>query len=389
MAIEKIEFIADRVGIHPATRQESGYKLDIAAYGVRVTLTDELTELLNANKGAGNLVYRFDVYNAGEEYERTATSPLGSEPIEYTLTKQDARVSGMVRIIPVVTSVCNKVAIYEKRLGIITLNVKATPEEETDYAKDKASLSSLERSAKQAAADAQAALAECIEAREGTEAARAALEGDDTTYIFDGGGADDEYDTDIVIDDFVSENSINPVTSRAIAAKLRLLEADLRAAIVTEVAAAVQEATADLASEVKESIFEVGDIIATVSNTNPATRFGGAWERIGKGKTLVGVDEDDEDFNLPEKTGGSKELQSHSHTGTTGEGIYGDVLRVVSAAGSNYEGNHTPGYASSQFSDLQNARSAHIHEFTTNNTGDGDSGNLQPFITTYFWVKRA
>ena len=51
--------------------------------------------------------------------------------------------------------------------------------------------------------------------------------------------------------------------------------------------------------------FPVGFIIHMMENTNPNGLLIGKWERL-KGRVLVGVDENDPDFNVPNKIGGSK-----------------------------------------------------------------------------------
>lgn len=53
--------------------------------------------------------------------------------------------------------------------------------------------------------------------------------------------------------------------------------------------------------------FPVGSIYLTVENINPADEFGGKWELIAQGRTLVGVDPNDTDFNAPKKVFGEKE----------------------------------------------------------------------------------
>lgn len=58
-------------------------------------------------------------------------------------------------------------------------------------------------------------------------------------------------------------------------------------------------------------VYPVGSIYISINSTNPATLFGGIWERFGNGKTLIGVDESNSSFNTVQKTGGS---WSHSHT---------------------------------------------------------------------------
>lgn len=54
-------------------------------------------------------------------------------------------------------------------------------------------------------------------------------------------------------------------------------------------------------------LYPIGSIYISINSTNPGNIFGGTWERI-KGKMLVGVDEDDSDFNISNKTGGEKEV---------------------------------------------------------------------------------
>lgn len=52
--------------------------------------------------------------------------------------------------------------------------------------------------------------------------------------------------------------------------------------------------------------YPVGSIYLSVNDINPSKWFGGTWEQIAKGRTLVGVDTSDTDFNTVKKTGGSK-----------------------------------------------------------------------------------
>jgi len=66
----------------------------------------------------------------------------------------------------------------------------------------------------------------------------------------------------------------------------------------------------------------VGSIFISVVSTNPNTLFGfGSWSQIAPGRTLVGLDSGDSDFNTVRKTGGAKthtlvsgELATHTHT---------------------------------------------------------------------------
>ena len=54
--------------------------------------------------------------------------------------------------------------------------------------------------------------------------------------------------------------------------------------------------------------FPVGSIYLSVVNTNPSIWFGGTWELISQGRTLVGVDINDTDFNTAKKIGGEKNI---------------------------------------------------------------------------------
>lgn len=67
-------------------------------------------------------------------------------------------------------------------------------------------------------------------------------------------------------------------------------------------------------------IYPIGSIYISVKNVNPQNMFGGTWTSWGAGRVPVGVDINDSDFNVVEKTGGEKkhtmtiaELVTHRH----------------------------------------------------------------------------
>ena len=121
--------------------------------------------------------------------------------------------------------------------------------------------------------------------------------------------------------------------------------------------------------------FPVGSIYLSVVNTNPTKWFGGTWEQIAKGRTLVGVDTSQTEFKTVKKTGGEKthkltvnEIPSHKH-------------RVTS-----YKGNGS-------IEDGYNARMGNgVWEnniYTTAIGGDQPHNNLQPYFTCYIWCRTA
>lgn len=65
----------------------------------------------------------------------------------------------------------------------------------------------------------------------------------------------------------------------------------------------------------------IGSLYFTVTNNNPKNFLGGTWELWGAGRTIVGFDAADPNFNTAEKMGGEKthklteeEMPGHSHT---------------------------------------------------------------------------
>ena len=139
-------------------------------------------------------------------------------------------------------------------------------------------------------------------------------------------------------------------------------------------------------------IYPIGSIYMNVSNVNPNTLFGGTWEEFATGRALVGVDKNDNDFIKPEKTGGSKKMQRHNHSGITGNGQT-NFIRIVGGVGTSFAHNHMPGYSTNEFQDLNNGDNFpganHFHNFETSYTGEGNNGNLQPYITCYIWKRIA
>ena len=94
--------------------------------------------------------------------------------------------------------------------------------------------------------------------------------------------------------------------------------------------------------------YPIGAIYLSATATNPGTIFGGTWAAFGTGRTLVGIDTAQAEFNTVEKTGGHKNLQSHTHTGSSGNaGGHGHTASSGNAGGhghtasSGTTGSHT------------------------------------------------
>lgn len=123
--------------------------------------------------------------------------------------------------------------------------------------------------------------------------------------------------------------------------------------------------------------YPIGSIYLSVNDTNPTNWFDGTWELIAQGRTLVGVDTNDTDFNTVKKTGGSKYIQDHIH-----KDIYDNRGRLI---GTGYwEGGN----------DMYTMRYQGVSAgaMKTGKVGDvqtGNSGNLQPYFTCYIWCRIA
>ena len=134
-------------------------------------------------------------------------------------------------------------------------------------------------------------------------------------------------------------------------------------------------------TEILDMIYPVGSIYISISSSNPSYTMGGTWQRFANGKTLVGVDEYDSDFNSPNRIGGEKahqttveEMPSHSHQFNTEAA--GSPIALGWENGNNSAmraklGNYTLGLP------------------TTSVGGNKPHNNLQPYITVYMWRRTA
>lgn len=114
--------------------------------------------------------------------------------------------------------------------------------------------------------------------------------------------------------------------------------------------------------------FPIGKVEVFFDNDDHSNYLGFEWERTAIGKTPVGIDESDTDFNTIGKTGGEKthkltieEMPKHNH------GVYfqdigasGTVAKVTTA------GNTTP---------------------TSSAGGDQPHNNMQPYEVMAFWKR--
>lgn len=129
--------------------------------------------------------------------------------------------------------------------------------------------------------------------------------------------------------------------------------------------------------------YPVGSIYLSVENINPSKWFGGSWEQIAKGRTLVGVDTSQVEFNTVKKTGGERvhkltvnEMPKHVHKGLT---FWNKPISLDSGT--------IAGYNLAYGNNIISGREDNI--YTTNSGGDQPHNNLQPYFTCYIWCRTA
>lgn len=144
--------------------------------------------------------------------------------------------------------------------------------------------------------------------------------------------------------------------------------------------------------------YPIGAIYISANNTNPANLFGGEWIEFAKGKTLIGVDTTQTEFNTVLKTGGSKTMIHNHGAGTLGANIgafdaditsigYQAVLKRTNDSAFTYGFKGLPSISGS----VSNSRIAHNTPVygTTEDSSSSTSSNLQPYITCYMWKRTA
>lgn len=216
------------------------------------------------------------------------------------------------------------------------------------------------------------------------------------------------------------------------------LEMDSAGLVSMEAFQELKEQVGKLNQNLLEKVYPVGSIYISAVNTDPGTIFGGSWERFAKGRTLVGVDEKETEFQKYGNLGGHKEMQSHSHsftgssvtTSTTGSHTHTFTGTAVNtnttgnhshkvnnvhfyekavAKGTNYArwnsdgksvtndwgdittaGNHSHS-VTAKGSNSTTGNHAHtlITEGSIGKTGSGNAGNMPPYITVYLWRRVA
>jgi len=121
-------------------------------------------------------------------------------------------------------------------------------------------------------------------------------------------------------------------------------------------------------------IYPVGSIYISTVSTNPGTLLGiGTWVAFGVGKTLVGLNGAETEFDVVEETGGEKthtllttEIPAHTHAIGAADGAASTAYAIPASLGTAYS------------------------DIVSKSTGGGGAhNNLQPYIVVYMWKRTA
>lgn len=135
--------------------------------------------------------------------------------------------------------------------------------------------------------------------------------------------------------------------------------------------------------------YSVGDILTTINEASPAARWPGTvWAAMAPGRTLVGVDPADLDFDAPGKTGGEK-----AHALTLAEGPSHDHQITAEQPWLYYGGAATT--TADNFKKIAGAipgasQLTASGEVRTGASGSGAPHNtMPPYETVYYWKRTA
>lgn len=168
-------------------------------------------------------------------------------------------------------------------------------------------------------------------------------------------------------------------------------------------------------SQLVDFFYPVGSYYETSDTSfDPNTSWGGTWQLDSAGKVTVASDANDTDFDTVGNTGGSKNIQAHTHAHslklpnhvhTTNNPSENDQF-LVTDSNNAYIGRRTikNGTGTSYTNNVHSANAIH----RTTNTGNpsslpsvsgsigavsgattGSSGNLQPYIVVNRWHRTA
>lgn len=127
-------------------------------------------------------------------------------------------------------------------------------------------------------------------------------------------------------------------------------------------------------ADVVDALYPIGSVYVSTLSTNPGTLLGrGTWGVFGAGKTLVGLDSGDTDFDTSEETGGAKTKAVSAHAGSAVADHAAHTHSVTSNVAVGNHASHTHTYT-----DVPN----HVHVQSVNSGTTGGLSGYTPDTST-------
>lgn len=139
------------------------------------------------------------------------------------------------------------------------------------------------------------------------------------------------------------------------------------------------------------SIYPIGSVYISLTETNPGTYLKGIWEQFGQGRTLIGEGTGDDGSNTMEFTAGSTGGNyEHNHTyGIKLNEYYSSIanLNMLDSDGTWQEGvndGRRNGYFNNGCQEGNNEVNSQTYKIVANTS---NSKTMHPYITVYFWKR--
>jgi hypothetical protein len=130
----------------------------------------------------------------------------------------------------------------------------------------------------------------------------------------------------------------------------------------------------------------IGSVFLSVVSTNPATLLGfGTWSAIAAGRTLVGLNSSDTDFDVVEETGGAKTVQP---SGTVSQPTFtGTANQATNQANIGATGRST---TTSTCTIITHTHTITATGVVSQPTFTGVASSVvQPYYVVYMWKRTA
>ena len=193
---------------------------------------------------------------------------------------------------------------------------------------------------------------------------------------------------------------------------------DKKTIITAEIMKSIEDELIALRKEMGLASYPIGSVYVSVKNVDPSELFGGSWVAWGSGRIPVCVDTSQTEFNTVEKIGGSKYMQKHTHStpnhthifSVLSKSLVGSIYNIAAQSKGNLYGasgickvrsnKEKHGYGAGTAdgsSDGFTITATHNHSVsqsasgggTSGSAGDGNAGNLPPYITCYMFKRIA